>query len=343
MPNLGGQWIGLGQGDSSLEVGKIRDFGRRKFSYWKNLPDTHDGTGIPLFDAAMAKAVVEMQTRYREGGNLSASKYTPGIINAETKYVMGYLQRPPGPDERGVLLTACGTGVPWWVGPDADTARAVEYKFKWRPIGYRAAPFPMGTSIAEGRAEGSRIIIEERARIERFGLSLAGYSQGALVTGEIYEYDIKPVTGALHWALPFMRKAVAWGNPMREIGSAWPDGLQISPSNRGGVTPELMVDTPSWWRNYAHKGDLYTDVADDEAGENKRAIWAIIRGNKVFSGPDNLFRQVLEALGIVKDAGRILEVWGIFSAILDAGMFFGKGTRDHLNYNIIPAIDYLRS
>ncbi|AVO21635.1 endolysin [Mycobacterium phage MooMoo] len=336
---IGGQYVGLGLGDSSPEIRNIKTFMRRKFaSYAGHLADTE------LYDEQMVAVVTEMQARYNASGQLASDKYTPGIINAETKYVMGYLQRPPGPDTRGVLLTVCGTGVPWWVGPDADTARAVENVYKWRPVGYRAAPFPMGASIAEGRAEANRIIVEERDRIEKYGLALAGYSQGAIVTSELWEYDIKPTSGPLHWAKPYVRKAVAWGNPMREIGKAWPDpGAPVSGMGRGGITQELMVDTPEWWRNYAHAGDLYTDVADDEAAENKRAIWAIVRGTKVFSGPDSILAQVLEVMGIRQDAGMVMEVMAIFKAIMDAGLFFLKGTGPHVNYNIQPAIEYLRA
>ena len=34
---------------------------------------------------------------------------------------------------------------------------------------------------------------------------------------------------------------------------------------------------------------------------------------------------------------------GAFRAMLDAGMFFAKGTGPHMNYNIQPAIEYLRA
>ena len=34
---------------------------------------------------------------------------------------------------------------------------------------------------------------------------------------------------------------------------------------------------------------------------------------------------------------------GAFKAMLDAGMFFAGGTGPHVNYNIGPAIDYLRA
>jgi hypothetical protein len=104
---IGGQWVGLGPGDSSAEVQKIKAYMRGKFrSYAGGLADT------PVYDAEMAATVAEMQRRY---------KLTPtGIVDTETKYRMGYLNK------RAVLFTVCGSGVPWWIGPDADTARAVE-------------------------------------------------------------------------------------------------------------------------------------------------------------------------------------------------------------------------
>lgn len=335
---VNGQYVGLGQGDASAEVQAIKAFMRRKFSYARTLVDDQ------LFDYAMTEAVALMQSKYLAAGQLAAGKYTPGVINAETKYVMGYLKRPPGPDLRPVLLTVCGTGVPWWVGPDADVARAVEDIYKWRPVGYRAAPFPMGKSIDEGVAEAIRIIEEERARVEAHGLSLDGYSQGAYIISVLWETHIKPANGRLHWAAAHMLKAIAFGNPKRQVGKAWPDpGATMAAANTGGVDEELMVDTPDWWRNYAHVGDLYCAAADDESRENKTAIWKVIRGTKVFNGPDSLLSQVLEVLGVKRDASQIVEVIGIFKAMLDAGMFFGRGTGPHLNYSPQPAIDFLRT
>ncbi|AYQ99976.1 lysin B [Mycobacterium phage Nebkiss] len=327
---IGDQYVGLGLGDSSEEIRKIKAFMRRKFaSYAGDLADT------PVFDEAMVTAVAEMQSRYNAAGQLESGKYIPGVVNAETKYVMGYLPRPVM-DERPVLLTACGTGVPWWVGPDADVARAVEDRYKWRPIGYRAAPFPMGQSVQEGRDEGVRIINEERDRITRHGLALCGYSQGGIIVSEIWEYDIKPTTGRLHWALPHVVKAVTFGNPMREHGKAWPDPGGAVATDSHGIADRLMVDTPDWWRNYAHKGDLYTDCAG-ESGEMKTAIYKVVMGARVFSGPDSLLAQVLEIV-----QAPVVEVIALFGAVMDAGMFFVRRTGPHVNYGIRPAIDFLR-
>ena len=330
---IGGQYVGLGVGDSSDEIREIKAYMRKKFSYAKGLADNGDYT------TAVALVVTEMQKRYRDAGKLPANKYIAGVINAETKYVMGYLERPAAPDTRGVFFTVCGTGVPWWVGPDADTARAVEHKYLWQPIGYPAAAVPMGPSIAVGRAELRTQFAVHRPRVEKFGAVLGGYSQGGCVVSEAWEQDIKPADGVLHWAMPHIKKAVVWGNPCREKGKAFPDpGGTLAPLNTSGVATPLMVDTPSWWRNYAHKGDMYAASADDESREDKTAIWQIIRGTKVFSGPDNLLKQFLE---VAKEP--VPGAIGAFKAMFDTLIFFGSGTRPHITYDPRSAIDYLLS
>ena len=84
---------------------------------------------------------------------------------------MGYLATTTI-DIRPVLFTVCGTGVPWWVGPDADTARAVENQYLWQPIGYPAQPVPMGPSIANGITELGNQFDIHRAQVERNGAAL---------------------------------------------------------------------------------------------------------------------------------------------------------------------------
>lgn len=335
----------MGLGDSGEEVGKIRDFGRRKFSYWKDLPDARDARGLPLYDEAMVAAVAETQARYNTGyGQLATGKYTPGILNYETKVVMGFVARPPRPDQRPMLFSVCGTGVPWWVGPDADTARAVEGQYRWQPIGYPAQAIPMGPSILAGKDELARQLTLHQDQVIRCGAALLGYSQGAIVISEVWEYDIKPEGGRLHWAKPHLRKAVTWGNPSREKGAVYLDaGGPPSPPKNQGVTGQLMTDTPTWWRNHAHKGDLYADCPDDESGENRTAIWKIIREGDGFRGPDSLLRQVLELAGVSRDGSRIAELTGMFKAMMDAMVFFGSGTKAHINYSTAEAVAYLRS
>jgi hypothetical protein len=341
MATIGGKWVGLGLGDADPEVGRIRDFMRRKFvSYAGNLPSTINNAGIPLFDEPMTVATLTMQRAYAAQGKLDSSLVN-GYIGASTKVVMGYLPATTI-DIRPLLFTVCGTGVPWWVGPDADTARACP-QFLWQPIGYPANAVPMGPSIKAGHEELVNQFNIHREQVERCGANMAGYSQGAVITAEVWEQEIRDPAGRLHWALPFMRKAVAWGNPNREVGKVYPDfapGETVAPPNTGGVTGTRMTDTPDWWRNYAHAGDLYGAgwTGDNAASQDKIAIWHIIRDTNFFSGPDSLLSQFLE---IAKSP--LVGAIGAFTAMFDALRFFGQQTAPHTDYNIGPAIDYLRS
>lgn len=336
---IAGQFVGWGLGDSHEDVRALKAFMRKKFSYARALADT------PLYDQEMLTAVLDMQARYLAAGRLLAGKYTAGVVNYATKVAMGFVTRPaPQPDQRPLLFTVCGTGAPWWVGPDADTARAVEDKYRWQPIGYPARPVPMGPSIKAGRDELYTQFVRHRTQIEEYGAALAGYSQGAIVIAETWEQDIKLPGGRLSWAKPHLRKAVTWGNPMRQAGSAWPTANgTVPPPSHHGVTGVLMTDTPDWWRDYAHKGDIYTDTPPDESAENRLAIWQAIRDGSLVRGPDSFLRQVLEVTGVVRDASQLAETTGMVKAMLDAIVFFGQGTKPHVTYSPGEAIAYLRS
>lgn len=335
---IGGQWVGLGPGDSSEDVRRVRSVLRAKFSYAKHLDDT------TVYDEALVGVVAEAQRRYERAGKLKPGSYLPGVVNWATRVALGMVTPPPPRDDRPMLFTVCGTGVPWWVGPDADAARAVESRYRWQPTGYPARPFPMGPSIRAGKDELENQINRHRQQIERCGMALLGYSQGAIVATELFSEQIRPIGGRLRWAYQHLTKACMWGNPCRERGKVWPDlGGPPSPHAHGGVTPNLLTETPSWWREYAHRGDLYTDVPPDESGENRTAIWQLIRDGDPLRGPDSLLRQFLELGGVVKDAHQIVEATGMVKAMLDALVFFGQGTKPHVNYSTAEAVAYLVS
>jgi hypothetical protein len=326
---ISGAYVGLGLGDSSEEIQKLKAHLRTKFSYAKGLPDTPD------YNEGLFNVVYRMQSAYHAQGKLHPAT---GIVDWATKVACGFLKKPPPGDTRPVLFTACGTGVPWWVGPDADTARGVEDKYKWQPIGYPAQPFPMNPSVQSGRDELVNQFELHRDRVEKHGAAMIGYSQGAIITGECWEFDVKPADGRLHWAKDFITKACTFGNPMREAGKVWADpGADPAPMTSHGIADQLMVDTPDWWRNFAHKSDLYTDV-EGQSGEDKTAIYKIVMGARVFEGPDNLLAQFLELA-----QNPIPEAIAMFKAVIDAGLFFIRGTGPHINYDPTAAIAYLRS
>jgi hypothetical protein len=330
---IGGAWVGWGLGDDLPEIRAFKSFLRGKFSYAKPLADSS------VYDQQMVDVVLQMQRAYTAQGKLKAAT---GIVDYATKIACGYIIPKPF-DSRPVLFTVCGTGVPWWVGPDADTARAVADRYLWQPIGYPAQPVPMGPSIQAGKDELINQFTIHRERVQKYGAALAGYSQGAIVVGEVWENDIKPATGRAAWIRPFIRKAVTWGNPMREKGQAYPDaGAPMAPADHQGVTGTLMKDTPPWWRNYAHVADLYADCPDDKSGEDRQAIWKVIRDGDMISGPNSLLAQVAELFGAQQPAQQIVEAGGMLKAMLDALVFFGGGTRPHTNYSINEAIAYLK-
>ena len=327
---IGGAWVGWGLGDESDEIARFKTFMRGKFSYATAL--TADG----IFDDATLAAVLDMQRRYVAAGKIGAAS---GIIDWRTKVVSGFLKPAQPVDTRPMLFTVCGTGVPWWgPGPDSDVARAVEGRWRWQPVGYPAQPFPMNPSVQAGRLDLIRLFELHRARIEKYGAGLIGFSQGAIVICETWLDDVLSETGRLRWAKSSILKAATFGNPMREAGKVWADegALPASPTSHG-IADRLMVNTPTWWRDYAHKGDLYAEVEGD-AGEFKTAIYKIVMGARIMQGPDSILAQVLELT-----QAPATEAIAAMQAILRAGMFFVKGTGPHLNYDTRPAIDHLLS
>lgn len=237
-----------------------------------------------------------------------------------------------------VVLCAQGTGVTMWAGPPADIGRAMEQRQRgqFQPLGdWPASAFPMWPSIMAGVAS-AEVQARRWAGHEGRDLYLCGYSQGAAVVSLLWKYsfaDGGPLADLRHR----VKKAVTFGNPMREAGRVHHDGVgQPARRDAAGIMVDRLENTPSWWRDYAHAGDLYTNCELDDEGEFKRAICKIVMGNQWWSGRDNIIEQICELF-----ARPLHEGIAAAKAIIDAGMFFGTGTRDHVNYNIWPAVDYL--
>lgn len=257
------------------------------------------------------------------------------MVSDEELALLGVVQRPTG---KPVLITAQGTGVDMWTGPPADTARELERRklCTWQPLGnWPAATFPMWPSITQGVAEGEKQIrfwAGDRGQ----DIWLAGYSQGAIVTSLLWKYSLAP-GGPLADLRHKVTKAVTWGNPMREAGRFRGDGADWDARpDTGGAMVDRLENTPSWWVDFAHKADLYTDCEMDDEGEYKRAICKIVMGNQWWAGQDNIFEQIGELF-----AHPFVEVVAMAKAIWDAGLFFAHGTGPHVDYSVGPAIDYL--
>lgn len=332
---INGQWVGWGLGDNDPKIREIKLFLTKKFQWVRDarppLNDTNE------YDAALVAVVMEMQRRY----GMPAS----GVMNWATQAKCGFwkadIKRLP------IAMSVHGTGQadPFGPGLPADVCRHLHMqdKCRWQPIGnYPATAFPMWPSVMQGVAELA-------LQVERYPLDdiwLVGYSQGAIVVSYYWSRYVQDPKGPHHHrfhdpAKPrsgTIKKVVTFGNPMREQGIAHWDNTQ-NPIRRssGGILEDRLVNTPTYWRDYAHQGDMYADCEFDDEGEYKRAICKIIMGNEVFTGTDSLLAQVLE-LG----QQPTVEAIAMFKAIIDAGLFFGTGTRAHM-YDIRAAIDFLAS
>lgn len=342
---IAGKWVGFGLGDTDVAVGNIRALMKRKFKWVRdlNLPDTTaavvvDGVErqVPFFDEPMMRAVMQMQRNY--------GLPDTGIVNAATQYAMGYATKPgpppPGPKPRGTLYTCQGTlpsAMDW--GPQADIARVVEDLYYWQPCWGEYKAVPMNRYITPEKAE-----LRTQISLRPLGdpINAIGYSQGASVVSEVYQ-DMKRDGDP---RFKDWKRCVTIGNPSRELGVAngnrWtrfgPDYPDLGKKSRGIMEDDRrMVDTPDWWFDFAHKGDMYTDTPNDDAGEFQTAICMLIMGNFT-GGDDNIFSQIFEW-----SQRPFVETFFVAKAVLNAGLFFGGGIKPHVTYNVQPMIDYLRS
>lgn len=335
MKNDQGQLIGWGIGDAGPIVAAAKAKLRAKFSYAKNLDDTE------TFDGALQFVLVTYQTRKNMDGHTPPLR-TDGVLDYATQLALGLVT--VSAPEKPILFTAQGTGVDMFTGYPADTARAVLDLYQWQPLGnWPATPFPMQDSYNAGINE---LVVQVRNWCPRSGsrkCAFAGYSQGAIVVALFYKHYVQPVGAEFHYMLEQNRilGAVTHGNPCRERGVAngntyagWPV------DDSGGIGDDLMVNTPAWWMDFAHTAnspwgrDIYTATPFNDTGTDMRAIWPIVKNVDFML----LFTRLAAVL-----TNPTAGLYAAVQAILYAGMFFLTGTGPHVDYDIAPAISYLRS
>ncbi|TDH46251.1 PE-PPE domain-containing protein [Mycobacterium eburneum] len=211
----------------------------------------------------------------------------------------------------------------------------------WQPIGYPAATFPMGASVAAGRAEVNRQI---GLRPVGTPLILAGYSQGAIITGEVWSQDILGADGVHHDRLPDVLGIINFGDPLRCPGIA--NGNKVAgmpmPTELDGVTtggiagPKCLTadQTPDFLLSCALDGDLY---ACAPVGDNPWSAEAAT--GRVETGIYNIVQQAtfLDVVAIAED---LLTPVATVEAIVNALGFFAQGTNaPHWQYGpFVPAM-----
>lgn len=332
------KWVGLGLGpppDDDPKVAQCKAKLKRKFGYAKHLDDS------TIYTEDLAKVVMQAQ--------LAWGFVATGIIDYKFQDKAGWIPHGPPPQRstgpRGTLYTCQGT-IPsdmWW-GPQADVARRVEDLYYWQPIAGPYTAVPMNPSINIAKAY-LRQEIERRPVGDP--INAFGYSQGAIIVSETY-MEMRNPGHPLHHRFKDWARIVTIGNPSRELGVAngnkwcgYPDDYpDLGPNSRGIMeNKRRMTETPDWFMDFAHRKDMYTDVKNDDAGEDQTAVCMLIMGNW-WGGPDSIFHQMFEIVH-----RPIRETMAMAKAIQHAGMFFGGRIpiEEHINYNIEPCIVYLRS
>lgn len=256
-----------------------------------------------------------------------------------------------------VLMTAAGTGADMWTGYPADVAHDVQDIWYFQPINYRAAMFPMGPSVDEGVNEGVRLVLEEIP--PGLPIALCGYSQGGMVVSRILD-EFR--TGRLRARQRDLVAGLTFGNPDRELGA------HAGPSDPGGrgISNRRIKGTPSWWADLAEPRDIYTNVPNDDVGEDMTAIYRLVqlRGLDDLIGEDSLLQQALELVmggGLLAPPTNPADLVGLMTklgvhgplsgfpaaimAIVKAITFFGSkpATAPHIEYHlreIEPGVTY---
>lgn len=264
----------------------------------------------------------------------------------------------------GLLGSMVGGVNPWEIV--ADMKAGIEPPtppWQWQPIGYPAAVFPMNPSVQNARAQivaalGGPASADYQARVYPSGpFALSGYSQGAIVTGQVWSQDILPDTGVLHHRLPDCLSVVNFGDPLRASGVANGNVFQQIPIPgtldgvaTGGISGPLDLTAAQTnvlnslgkpvVMSFALPGDLYASApvgpnpqtAEADAGKVGTSIYSFIENGSFFT--------------LVAIAGDVFVPLGTIEEIINGIQFAAAGTNaPHWQYGnqgcVTAAAQYL--
>lgn len=290
---VGDVYVGLGEGDVSPEIRKIKAFMRAKFrSYAGHLADTE------LFDLQMVDAVKEMQHRYQIP--------VTGWIAYGDKVRMGYLNAAPVvPPYVGYAVP--GTWGQWNIGPHCMAVNRFPERVQVQGVGYNTSAFinpdPRHSyveAVQEGTAELLRLSLpESRKKI------ISGYSMGAEVVARFLAQWPEDRRDEIVGVITF-------GSPCRPPGAT-----KLGP-NPGGAGISGFY-TPEWARNrewsYTIDGDMYSEANSPLMN----ALYAIL--TRMEASMDfmlYLFQVLTSSLGpaLLGLAGAFIPGFGVLKGLL---------------------------
>lgn len=344
---LSGQYVGLGQGDVSPEVGKLKALLKKKFTPARNALD--DGN---LFTPALTAEVIRVQGVYRSEGKPGAPHYIPGVVNVEFKYDVGLLPRPP--KVLPIIFTQEGHMSVWDIGPTATTASTLEQQgvCHWKPIGdWNTTALPFDQSGVEAwrrqlsRNEIEGPIIDGRQIMWPFPPGTPwggiGFSRGAKDFSDFMAKHVIPANAPLHYRLKDFKRGLAFGNPRRAKDAIAPWALDPPDPGTHGIMDKLFdanaLGIGDRWAENANDDDMFAEVDDDGAGKNQTAIAKIVTENG-WGGSAGIFARVLKIFG-----NPVGEGFQAVKAIFDAVMFLAKNPNPHYTTYATPGdIEWMR-
>lgn len=337
---INGQYVGLGEGDRSPEIVKIKALLKRKFTPARNTLDDGD-----LFTPEMTTEVRRVQGIYADQGKPGAPRYVLGVVNLEFKYDVGLLQRPA--KTLGILFTVEGHMSNMFFGPCAQTAAALEQRglVHWKPVGdwdTTSIPFKNATGVEalyrqlssqwiEGPLvnpddpNGPHIMWPFPPGTPWGGIA---FSQGAMVFCEFMWKYVLPPSAPLHYRLKDFRRGLMFGNPRRwrDAVCAW---AQSRPDEGTHGIMDRLFDAVGEglgdrWAEHPNDEDMFAEVGDDDSGKNQTAIAKIVCEGKFTGGPLSIWSRVM---GIFSNP--MGQALGVIKAIFDAIMFLAANPNPH--------------
>lgn len=337
---INGSYVGLGEGDRSPEIVKVKALLKKKFTPARNTLDDGD-----LFTPELTAEVRRVQGVYTAQGKPGAPRYVPGVVNLEFKYDVGLLTRPPKTLPIG--FTVEGHQSNMFFGPCAQTVSAVEQQglLHWKPVGdwdTTGIPFNNGSGVeALFRQLNATVIEGPPVSLDNpdgpkimwpfppgTPWDLVAFSQGAMIACEFMWKYVLPPNAPLHYRLKDFRRGLMFGNPRRakDAVCSWAQ----SPPQAGthGIMDKLFDANAEGigdrWAEHPNDNDMFTEIGDDAASKDKTAIAKIICEGSFLGGPSSIFIRVLALFG-----NPVGEGFAAIKAAFDAIMFLAANPNPH--------------
>lgn len=164
-------------------------------------------------------------------------------------------------------------------GVDADL-------YNWVPVAYPAT-LVFADSVAAGVDTLTNLIISTPGPFV-----MVGYSQGAVVVSQVLQ---QLQSGSLVNRMSDLVAGVTFGNPMREAGHTFPNG--IDPGGHGIMDADSrLAGTPDLWWDFAVPQDLATTTGDDSVGTRLTSVFMNFYNNFVLGGNVALFLEGIAGL-----------------------------------------------